>query len=330
MEKKGVMERKKQNGMVSICGFCYGNSEFIIEAIQSTLRCEYTLLEIIITDDGSEDPIHRDRLRKFAESLNWPVTLLLHESNAGLVARYNEALMISSGEFIFGIGDDIHEEGAIDVYVDCLVRNQQADAVFAIAQWYDEPCKSPQAKFFGHLGEGGAYPKLKTGEWLFNQLMKRNWLSAPASMWRCSSLLKDGGYDTQFSFEDWPMLLKVAKRPGTQFIFLADILLRYRRMDAETARLSEAKKKWAETLWLEVFLCRLYYGDRRHWVHRSGLFREMMGSWEKGKDKRKKMIRHPLVKSWFPLSRFALLRENRTLLFVGLCVARLERELLKG
>lgn len=105
--------------LVSIIIPCYNHAQFIEESIQSVIKQDYKNIELIIIDDGSKDdssevinkmiPVCEARFSSF---------FFKKRSNKGLSATLNEAISLSSGEFIGFCSSD-----------DCLHKNKTSRQV---------------------------------------------------------------------------------------------------------------------------------------------------------------------------------------------------------
>jgi len=109
---------------VSILLLSYNQKDFIKDSIESSLNQSYNNLEIIISDNGSEDGT--DKIIKSYE--NHPkIKLLLNSSNEHITKRYNQALEYCEGEYISILyGDDYYLPEKIEKQLDCF-KNLTSD-----------------------------------------------------------------------------------------------------------------------------------------------------------------------------------------------------------
>ena len=80
---------------VILCG--YNQAAYLDDAVASVLSQTHRDLELIIVDNGSTDG-SQELLKKYAAEPR--VRLLLHPANAPVTKRLNEAIALSSGEYI--------------------------------------------------------------------------------------------------------------------------------------------------------------------------------------------------------------------------------------
>src|SRR5687768_6348127 len=98
--------------LVSVIIPCYNHERFVDLAIESILNQTYRNLEIIIVDDCSTD----ESLKKIEAFANRDprIKVIRHVVNKGLSRSRNDALKITSGEFIaFCASDDIWEDNKL-------------------------------------------------------------------------------------------------------------------------------------------------------------------------------------------------------------------------
>lgn len=108
------------NALVSIIIPVYNVSEYIEKCLISCIEQTYSLLEIIVVNDGSTD-----------NSINIVNKYLVKDSRITIVDKNNEGLLwarkkgisVAKGEYIFHLdGDDYLERNAIEILVDCAEK----------------------------------------------------------------------------------------------------------------------------------------------------------------------------------------------------------------
>jgi glycosyltransferase involved in cell wall biosynthesis len=112
--------------LVSICIPSYNASEFIEETLKSCLNQSYRNIEIIITDDCSDD----NTIEKILSFEDSRIKLIRNEQNLGVQRNWNKALMISSGKYCKVMGaDDIIYPDCIEEQVKVLENPNNSDVV---------------------------------------------------------------------------------------------------------------------------------------------------------------------------------------------------------
>lgn len=103
---------------IILCG--YNQAGYLDEAITSVLGQTYRNIELIVVDNGSSDS-SSEIAKRHAD--HPAVRLLLHPSNAPVTHRLNEAVALSSGEFISILyADDFYLPNKIERQVDAFSR----------------------------------------------------------------------------------------------------------------------------------------------------------------------------------------------------------------
>jgi len=95
--------------LISVLLFCYNQEEFICQAISSLLDQDYPNLEVIISDDCSEDKTY-EYICDFLESYQGPHKIIVRktDSNLGIGRHVGELMSLANGEYFFlAAGDDI-------------------------------------------------------------------------------------------------------------------------------------------------------------------------------------------------------------------------------
>lgn len=106
---EGHMINNNQHPLITFFVFAYNQETYIKEACKAALIQDYSPLEIIFSDDCSNDCTY-DIMKKVATSYQGPHTVRLNRNpqNLGLINHVNLSFRISSGELIVAAaGDDV-------------------------------------------------------------------------------------------------------------------------------------------------------------------------------------------------------------------------------
>jgi glycosyltransferase involved in cell wall biosynthesis len=105
--------------LVSICIPTYNGGRYISEALESAILQSYGNLEIIISDDSSNDNT-LDIIESFKQKTNIHIKIFNHRPN-GIGANWNNCLKRAEGKFIkFLFQDDILQPTCIEEMVNVL------------------------------------------------------------------------------------------------------------------------------------------------------------------------------------------------------------------
>lgn len=106
------------NPDVSIIIFCYNQTKYISEAIQSILAQTFTNWELLVSDNGSIDGT-QEKIKNFIHDPR--IKLLLNDKNETITKRYKEALSKTRGNFISILyGDDFYMPEKIEKQLGCF------------------------------------------------------------------------------------------------------------------------------------------------------------------------------------------------------------------
>ena len=120
--------------LVSICMLCYNHEKYLLESIESVLSQNYSNIEVIILDDGSNDN-STAILEKFQ---NNPKIQIIKQKNTGNIAKnLNTLISKASGEYILIIScDDKLVEDSLLPKID-LMHNNKNLVFVASKKYYD-------------------------------------------------------------------------------------------------------------------------------------------------------------------------------------------------
>ncbi len=120
--------------LVSIIVITYNSSKYLIETLESAKAQTYQNIELIISDDASQDDTVEIYEKWIAENHERFVRteLITVEKNKGISANCNRGIRTSKGEWVKLIaGDDILMDDCIQDYINFINNNQDAQVIFA-------------------------------------------------------------------------------------------------------------------------------------------------------------------------------------------------------
>lgn len=210
--------------LVSVVVVTYNSEDTIFETIESIANQSYENIEIVVSDDCSQDRTI-EIVRDYANNKT-NIQIITSDHNTGVAANANRGIKNAHGKFIKLIaGDDVLERDAIEQYhaafvdektiiigdFECFGKNQEA--INRIEKYYED-----RAGFF----------KLNNKK-QFDYLIKDNPICAPAAGLIPRDLYETVGYyDENYKFlEDYPYWLKCSMN-GIRFQFLDKKVVKYR------------------------------------------------------------------------------------------------------
>ena len=206
--------------LVTIVALCHNHAHFLRPALDSILAQTYPRLEVFLVDDGSTDDSVAV-LREYAAAQPGWKTVFLPE-NIGNCAAFNQAFFQSQGEFVIDFATDdilLPERVARQV-----ARFQELDASYGML--YGNVALHTEAGEFQRLfhapGKTGALQPVPASGWVFEDVLRRFFISAPSMMMRRETLLALGGYDESLAYEDFDFWVRASR--DWQFSYQNEIL----------------------------------------------------------------------------------------------------------
>ena len=203
---------------------CYGQAEFLSEAIESALS-QTVPCEIIVVNDGSPD-----NTKEIAKK--YPVKLI-NQVNKGLASARNTGIMNASGDYILPLdADDV-------LFADAVEKLQQE------AEKSGADIIAPEFQTFGMTQTRFKYGDIPTLEmfWEANRLPY-------FCLIKKSALLEIGGYQPKMThgWEDLHLWFDLLRR-GKTISLVRESLVLYRTK--EKSMITEANKH-ADELWAQI------------------------------------------------------------------------------
>src|SRR5713101_8372569 len=120
--------------LISVVIPCYNAEAYLAQAIESALRQEAGLLEVVVIDDGSTDG-SAGVARHFGGAVRYE-----YQANAGISAARNRGVELSVGRYLaFLDADDVWPEGSLQSRVDILRVHPGTACVFGAVEEFVSP-----------------------------------------------------------------------------------------------------------------------------------------------------------------------------------------------
>ncbi|MCL6636251.1 MAG: glycosyltransferase family 2 protein, partial [Peptococcaceae bacterium] len=171
---------------------CYNYGEFLPDAVGSALDQTLGNIEVIVVDDGSDDP---HTLRVLAEIEAGGRARVIRQPNKGLPAARNTGIRATAARYIVCLdADDLIEPTYLEKAVMVLERRPDYGLAYPLVRlfgdvegiWPAEPLDPPRLLMYNHIPVAAAFRR---------------------EAWE-----KAGGYDEgmRLGYEDWDFWLKLA------------------------------------------------------------------------------------------------------------------------
>ncbi|TVP48881.1 MAG: glycosyltransferase family 2 protein [Gemmatimonadales bacterium] len=96
---------KPGNGIVSVVIPCFNHGAYVEDAVRSALDQTYPYREVVVVNDGSDDPATLQVLASLEENGD-PAVTVLHKENGHLSSARNHGIRHSRGEYIMTLDAD--------------------------------------------------------------------------------------------------------------------------------------------------------------------------------------------------------------------------------
>jgi glycosyltransferase involved in cell wall biosynthesis len=218
--------------IVSIIVPCYNDGAYLHDAINSVLKCDESLYELIIVNDGSTDELTLNILKQYEDKS----FVIIHQKNSGLSAARNAGIRHSTGKYILPLDSDnkVRPEYLTEA-VKVFEKESSVSVVYGKPQFFGSDDRVPLV-----------------GNFNLQKLMLGNYIDACA-VYRKNAWESVKGYDElmRSGLEDWEFWLHLAFT-GHRFYFIDQVLFDYRVRSQSmvrkttTPRIKEIKKYMAK------------------------------------------------------------------------------------
>ncbi len=247
-----------KKNIVSVVIITYNSSKFIIETLESVRKQTYKNIELIISDDSSNDDTLKlcEEWKKNFEDYFYRVLILKSKKNEGLVKNLNKGVKLATAEWVKVLaGDDILEDKCIENNLRYVEGNPEIKIVFSKTQRFkNEFLKENYLEIPSDKEDKIFFEKKARNQ--FKILAMENVCSAPTSFIKNELYSEYGYYDETYPMvEDYPMWLKLTKN-GVKLNFLNIITVFYR---IHSESISSSKKEKKINIEMYEFRKKLYY-----------------------------------------------------------------------
>lgn len=202
----------------------FGNYSGLEQTIDSILSQRYPIRTIVLSDDGSNQPIPSRLIRRLEEG---PARVIVRNGteNLGTVAHANTVARLTDGDYLkfMSPGDAFSDRDALGALIDFA---EQTDAPVVTSDC--TVCSSDlERKYYNFPGPRRGKWLRSSGRELFSVLAQGNIVSAAGILLRRDFFQALGGFDESYRYlEDWPTWLRLA-REGRGIPYLPRVTMLY-------------------------------------------------------------------------------------------------------
>ncbi len=220
------------NNLASITVICYNNLQYIYQCLDSILEQSYPNIEIVISDDHSEN-FEGEKIREYIDKNNKGnisnCIINQNNENFGLTKNLNEAIKLTNGDYIITIsGDDLFYSSET---IRTIVNFHDNHPEYPVAVGYICYFRDNPNDFFWYTPNPNSIP-LINGEAIdcFKTLLRYqgSFFPSPGVSHKRSAIEKYGLYNEEYrSIEDLPRFLYLT-RNGCRIGFINCPIVKYR------------------------------------------------------------------------------------------------------
>lgn len=211
------------NPLVTMIVLCYNQAHFVVETLESVKAQTYKNTQLIIVDDCSTDD-SATVIDRWLQENRIECTFIRHQKNLGVCKSLNEALALTTGEYISMIGSDdvwLPDKTARQMEI---MKSQPDDVavLYSDALLIDEN---------GHALPGSYVttycnlPEAPQGQ-VLDTLFDHNFIPGMTTLIRRSCYDAVGFYDENLPWEDWDMWMRIARHYS--FVYSSTLGAKYR------------------------------------------------------------------------------------------------------
>ncbi|QKJ65566.1 glycosyltransferase [Deefgea piscis] len=245
------------SSLVSILVPCFNHSSFLIESLESFRIQTYSNLELHIIDDGSTDDssvLIRSWVNK--NSTRFVKCTFEKTVNKGVVNTLNSLLEKSDGQFIvICASDDILTPDSVAVRLAKFDEDDSVDVVFGRA----DVINNEGVSYFDDAAKilyKANVENFKSTK-LISELFYRWSLPGPVSMYRKSSLLFVGSFDSKYQVEDRSLFLRMVMQ-HSKYLYVDQCVASYRRHDGAYTVNPQSRRR----VQLDIAQCHVDYANQ--------------------------------------------------------------------
>lgn len=218
--------------LFSICVVTFNSESTIIETLESIKQIKYPNIELIISDDCSNDgTINKCTLWLEPNKARFARTSILQvEHNTFTSANCNRALRECTGQWVCLLaGDDILYPDSISKVVNFINNNPESKWIVGKYNMFHGSCVPEN-----FIDEGNLFSDdwknlfLLSCKEQYKLILSKNFIFLPTAFCQKQVLLNVGGYDEKYGvLEDFPMNIKLLKN-NYKCYFLDEYIMGYR------------------------------------------------------------------------------------------------------
>lgn len=197
--------------LVTIILTSFNQKQYVKDALESVRTQDYPNIELIIVDNGSTDTtplIMQDWIAK--HELDFPIKTIFREGSIPYCRSFNEAFSKANGKYLIDLsGDDMLTKDHIMLAVIKLQDFLGSACCFSDVLLIDE--KGHENTFYKRDFRGKLKQKIRVGD-IYRDLVKKHVVPSVSLVFDSDLFRKEGGYDEDLSYEDFDIMVRLARK----------------------------------------------------------------------------------------------------------------------
>lgn len=202
--------------LVSVICTSYNHGEFIQQALDSVIGQSWRYLEIVIIDNASSDS-SADRIHEWSlqNKDKLPIHCCFHSKPLNYCRSFNHALTMVKGKYVIDLsGDDV----LLPEHISRAVRTLEVhrEKIYFSNALLEQVGSGSLMAFYPVGASGETVENVASGN-VYKEVVQRNFLCATTMVFPSEVLRKEGGYDETLSYEDFDIIVRLAR--NYDFVF---------------------------------------------------------------------------------------------------------------
>lgn len=210
-----ALEMETSDLVMVIC-IAYNHGEWIEQTLESVRAQDYYAKKLIVVDNGSTDDT-AEKIRNWVNTSagELSVETVFHEEMQPYCRLFNDVLAQVNSQYLVDLsGDDILYPEHLSYSIRELQMAPFAGFVFSDAYVLDQ---MGEVRTFYKRNTGGELIEEIELSNIYETLIQRNFICSPTVVFNTASLRKEGGYDESLYYEDFDILVRMARNHPVVF-----------------------------------------------------------------------------------------------------------------
>lgn len=204
------------SGRVTVICIAYNHGEWIEQTLESVRLQDYPMKDLIVVDNGSKDDTAA-KIRNWVDvsSGNLLVQTIFNREMQPYCQLFNQILATVEGQYLVDLsGDDVLYSDHLSKSISELQIDSSAAFVFSDAHILDE--SDEVRSFYKRDLVGNLVDDIEVSN-IYVKLIRQSYVLSPTVVFNVAILRNEGGYDESLFYEDFDILVRLARNHPAVF-----------------------------------------------------------------------------------------------------------------